>query len=211
MEETLLTETDIAARRVEDAMSGVAAGLKRNADPSSNPLADVSFTLRNGQLIPQSASPSARRNFMTSFGAFLRDEARLPVYDSVARVYRKGIQVPPNFSRDSTDGKGGKTAVSAAASPLPPEERELVTKPGTARQLMKSRVDQDAYVQEEAFQQASQEGFDILRRNVVSQRRSPETTPDERSRTVSRSRAFSELLKESDGGLLPRLSDRGLE
>jgi signal transduction histidine kinase len=62
-----------------------------------------------------------------------------------------------------------------------------------------------------AFQQAADEGFEIAPRNVVPQQPLLAATQDARSKTVSRSRAFAELLTESDGGLLPHLTDEGLE
>jgi signal transduction histidine kinase len=72
------------------------------------------------------------------------------------------------------------------------------------------------------FEQVSQEGFEVHPRNVISK---SSAAPDlkqkpagmapaaeaDRSRTVSRSRSFAELSSESDGGLLPYMSDHGLE
>jgi signal transduction histidine kinase len=202
LEEALLAEADLAARRVEEAVRGVAAELEGDADrlSSSNPLVGVPFRLEDGRLALPPLSPSAHQNFTASFGAFLRNEARLPVYDSVARVYRKEIQTPPTFKiRGKMDGN---------ETPAPsPSAGEL--KPSPPSSEVSAALDSGA--REEAFQQASREGFEILRRNVVSQASQSPAAADERSKTVSRSRGFSELLEESSGGLLPRLSDRGLE
>jgi signal transduction histidine kinase len=224
LEETLLAEADLVARRIEEAMSAAAAALEREAGrlSPSNPLVEAPFTLQDGRLSLPDLPLAVRRDFMDSFGAFLRDGARLPVYDSVVRVYRKEIQTPRS-------GSGGKIAGDRAPAPRPqaadlsalsePRQESLSlaeiegeAAAGFAQKSMKSlaAAAPAPNAREDAFQQASREGFEILYRNVVSQKRQSEATP-ERSKTVARSRAFSELLAESDGGLLPRLSDRGLE
>ncbi|MDR3231875.1 MAG: HAMP domain-containing histidine kinase [Synergistaceae bacterium] len=256
LEETLLTEADLAVRGVEELMNDIAARLERDANSgvlSSNPLADVSFALRDGRLV---LSGRAQENFTASFGAFLRGGARLPVYDSVARVYRKEMQEPQlekTFEKSRAPsatvgiGENFRAAEAPPASPMPmpdmPETESVESEnyeganenavrkaaaaknsmprvpsrgkglpDGTGRQLAENRIAVDSAAREEAFLQASQEGFEISQRNVVSQaRQSPAGARDERSRTVSRSRDFAELSSGSSGGLLPRLSDEGLE
>ena len=239
LEETLLAEADIVVRGIEETISAAAAELEREAGrlSPSNSLVDASFTLRDGQIVLPVLPFSVRRDFMESFGAFLRNEVRLPIYDSVARVYRKEIQreeiqkkeiqtplseinsdgdeIPVSFSPEPSDAPAelsAKPFIWDSAALSQKEEEKPIREGEAARPRQKNNpiaVDSDA--REDAFQQASREGFEILRRNVMSQARLAEAEPDERSKTVSRSRAFSELLAESSGGLLPRLSDRGLE
>ena len=245
LEGALLAEADLAAGRIAELMTDLAAELQKEAenafaDPGSA-LVEVSFSLRNGDLELSEAPAAAKENFMSSFGVFLLGEARLPAYDSIVRVYRKEMQPLPE--EDKADGASYETfsesrRTFAPSDPLPEEQeapriaatlsaprvRQEPPAPampskskkapsGIERQMAESSIAADSEVREEAFKQASAKGFDILLRNVLPQNlQSPAAAvPDERSKTVSRGRTFGELLNESDGGLMPRLSDRGLE
>lgn len=251
LEGTLLAEVDLAARRVEELTNEIFAELQRDSS-RANPLADVPFTLNGGRLVSEGSGP-AREKFMIAFGAFLQESARLPVYDSIARVYRKEMGAIGDERAQAAAPYASRPGVSAAAKPdraapaapsasaptpaetsSPPDanmEAEtaanapiLLQEPqearptakngaGSMRQATKSKIATDSAVREEAFNQASMEGFEISKRNVAPQSQGAlaATTPDERSETVSRGRTFEELQREWDGGLLPRLSDNGLD
>lgn len=239
LEGALLAETDLAARKVEELMAEIQTDLEGNAFllDRSNPLVDVPFILENGRLSVADAPPSNKEIFMTSFGAFLRGDARLPLYDSIARVYRKEMQPPPSVSYERLGSAFDAASVSSsyketdvsenerqavvsaptAASPkvfpnAPSVSRKKAAPGGIERQLEESRIASDPVLREDAFRKAELKGFEISQRNVAPQKQqlAKNTAQDERSKTVSQSRTFGELLDESSGGLLPRLGEQGL-
>ena len=244
LEGTLLAEVDLAARRVEELTNEIFAELQANSS-HTNPLVDVPFTLQGDRIDLQGSGP-ARERFMIAFGAFLQEGARLPVYDSIARVYRKGMGTldaetttasslssyakrqdaspPAAYGRSAPEPMAAAPGFEAAdvSESSVPEAQDAQTEQkvqkiapvtGAARQLSKRRIATDSAVREEAFNQASMEGFEISKRNVAPQGQGilAQAPADERSETVSRGRTFAELQGEWDGGLLPRLSDSGLE
>ena len=233
LESTLLTEVNLAAREVERLMNRILLQLENDENTS---LVDVPFILQDGTLTLLGGSDVTREAFAASFGAFLRGSARLPMYDNIAQVYRKEMQTP-SYSADSarSASSGGSPFFTSSfydsqhegeevfslassillptpsASPAPSQQKEAPR--GIDRQLMKSQISANADLREEAFNKASQEGFEIVQRNVMPQAQQflADVVQDERSRTVSQSRTFAELRREADSGLLPRLSDLGLE
>lgn len=230
LEEALLAEVDLAAREIGELMDEIFAGLRKDAS-RANPLADVPFVMRDGRVITAGDAP-ARERFMATFGPFLQEGARLPVYDSIARVYRKEMAAsggapaasplphktqtapataPPapsgligsSFESDETFEPGHEERAVLAASPPPHKTRTtLTTAPPAA----------NSAAREDAFTRASREGFEVSKRNVAPQGQGAlaQAPADGRSETVSRGRTFAELRIERDGGLLPRLADDGL-
>ncbi|GHV35229.1 hypothetical protein FACS1894187_07500 [Synergistales bacterium] len=156
------------------------------------PLVGVSFVVRDGLVLPEA---SENKDFMASFGAFLQGGESLPVYDHIARVYRKEMQLP----------------VPAPAAELKLPDMADGIADGIALQIGKSSVLTDSETLNKAYSKAHQEGFEISMRNTAQSAEQSPAALDERSGIVSRSRFFAELLNESDGGILPRMSGRGLE
>jgi signal transduction histidine kinase len=259
LEGALLAEVDLAAGRVEAAVSGLYDELLRESlEPGfdlmawrSNPFVGVPFELRDGALLLPGAAPSEREKFMESFGGFLTGRTRLPVYEGIARVYKHEMKSYPEARPDAgrerpgqredapSDAPGTENSAREAKADLAAPEQQVMFEPAAApeapksiqkssagidRQVAGSLIASDPEAEEDAFEQASREGFEILQRNVVPQakgiqRPAPESVPPEspdeayggRSNTVSRNRSFAELMAESEGGLLPRPSDDGLE
>ncbi len=248
LEGTLLVEADLTAQRIEELMDEVSAGLRENASTlpadraalpawlskwkDGNALVEVPFALQNGRLFLPPLSPPAEASFKNDFATFLQNGARLPIYDSIARVYRKEMQeqtAPSSFRVGASepvlhDAKIEQEKVSApeaedrapsiAAMPESSAAKKVrMPSGGSAQKQAESKIATNPAVREDAFRQAESEGFSILQRNVMpqGQRVPADHTQDERSRTVSRGRTFGELLNESPSGLLPRLSERGLE
>jgi signal transduction histidine kinase len=86
---------------------------------------------------------------------------------------------------------------------------------GVERQKAAGRIATDSTLREETFRKAEKEGFRLLQRNVMPQAQVQMTPPggakEERSKTVSRGRSFRDLSLEGEWGLLPRLSETGLD
>jgi len=109
---------------------------------------------------------------------------------------------------------------SAGAPPAPPAApsfnpltllRKAAAPGGAERQMAESRITADSALREEVFRKAEEEGFELLQRNVAPVARTPSAVESlkEPSRTVARGKRFDELRAESQGGLLPKLSDDG--
>jgi signal transduction histidine kinase len=250
LEGALVAEVGLAARRVEQLIEDVRGSLARDVKSKSSPerwfdmnaMVETVFELEGDNLSVFSPYAGRERNFRESFGGFLTDGERLPVYDLVTRIYR----IEPEVSEDGPETQGrmfsgvtGKSSVPAGA--------------GISRQIAGSRMETDYAARDDAFRQATDEGFEIMSRNVVPMKadkpaaaeneaqleieaaaRVPDNVPyaenlqpapaqakiaqkppadidGERSKTVSKSKSFAELSGESDGGLLPLLSEDGLE
>jgi signal transduction histidine kinase len=213
LEEALAAEVGLAARRVEELVRDARDSLARDVQSGAgarvgwaktNPVAGTAFTLRDGVLSVYASDRGAERNFRENFGKFLDGSARMSTYDLVTRIYKT--------------------------------ERE-------PRQMIESKMETDASAREEVFKQASDEGFEIMNRNVIPMSKgtsgagTPQTPPaasaraggnarklfipglvpefedasSVRSQTVSKSKSFAELSGESDYGLLPYMSEYGLE
>ncbi|HPF85745.1 MAG TPA: HAMP domain-containing sensor histidine kinase [Aminivibrio sp.] len=100
-----------------------------------------------------------------------------------------------------------------AAAPLPaPAKKAAAPQGGIERQMAQSMAAADPAFREELFRKAEEEGFSLLQRNVAPQAgAAPSPEREERSGTVARGKSFAALRSESEGGFLPRLSERGLE
>jgi signal transduction histidine kinase len=207
MESALITEVDMAAQSVERLILDATDSLRRdssNPDWGSNPLAGTMFDLTSGHLEIR-GSRTDSLNFQENFGGFLSNGARLPTYDLVTSVYAPMPQSEP----------GG----------------------GIYRQRVNALMETDPETREDIFSQAENEGFKTHSRNVspqmsktlsqkqvpdvVAQSPSPELaemdfasdapSPLPRSRTVSKNSSFAEITSRSRDGLLPYITDYGLE
>lgn len=250
LEGALLAEVNLTVGRIGELLAEATAQLQREAPAlvrhpaaawrGGNPLVAVPFRVEEGRLLfPGDVSEGERRKFMESFGPFLTGNAELPVYDSLARVYRRelsgvadvpdasdtkeaveSVQMPSVFEVSSPLPRERSDATGLAASPTIPAAAPAQKRlSGAERQRVESRIAMDEAVREQAFEQAESEGFEIAQRNVLPQALmsaapalvAPEAQPaDDRSGTVSRSSTLSELTAESDHGLLPRVRDDGL-
>ncbi|MEA4881883.1 MAG: HAMP domain-containing sensor histidine kinase [Synergistaceae bacterium] len=249
LEETLLAEANLAASRTNSMLKDIETELEteaRSLAPSAgalrdweeeNPLVAVSFFLRGGELILPPHSPAEKNTFLRDFAPFLLDEKTLPVYDSIAAVYRKEMgraRLPvegesllrAEKKNTSFEGMKEETPPKAPAPEGPAdsaggEEALSVSKglsssplPGRERQLAESSIAEDPVLREKVFQKAQDEGFDVLQRNVTLREKSARSrkgTDEERSGTVVRERSFSDLAGESRRGLLPLLSGETLQ
>ncbi|MDR1944094.1 MAG: HAMP domain-containing histidine kinase [Synergistaceae bacterium] len=233
LESALMAEVQMAARGVEAAMDNIFYELLRSVPQWApdyvswveNPLVGAPFLLSGGVLVLPAAQSAGAERFPAPFEAFLNGSSRLPVYDSVARIYRREAENPgyggdKNF--DSLSPSDGASAQKARrAAPKPPAQKTG----GIARQEMESIIASAPEAREDAFRQASEEGFEIAVRNVAPQasiarmKKTPEApSPSpvfqerkELSGTVSRSQSLGELMNTSGGGILPYLSENGLE
>lgn len=249
LEETLLAEANLAASRTNSLLQAIETELEmeaRSLTPSAvslrswgekNPLVAVPFFLRGGDLILPPLTPAEKNAFLKDFVPFLRDEETLPVYDSIAAVYRKemgkeslpieGESLLRAGIRDSSFEEGKEEAPPKAPAPeeLKPSaggEQPLTASkraspsplPGRERQLAESALAEDPVLREKVFQKAQEEGFDVLQRNVTLPEKSApaqQKMDEERSGTVVRERSFSDIAGESRGGLLPLLSGETLQ
>ncbi len=249
LEETLLAEANLAASRTNSLLQAIETELEmeaRSLTPSAvslrgwgekNPLVAVPFFLRGGDLILPPLPPAEKNAFLKDFAPFLRNEETLPVYDSIAAVYRKEmgeerlpIEGDPLLRagiRDSSfEGRKEEAPPKAPApegpkpsvggeSPLTASKRASPSPlPGRERQLAESALAEDPVLREKVFQKARDEGFDVLQRNVTLPEKSApaqQKGDEERSGTVVREQSFSDLAGESRGGLLPLLSGETLQ
>jgi signal transduction histidine kinase len=107
--------------------------------------------------------------------------------------------------------------ISAPAAPLPAPSLGTVAPKmsapgGMERQMAESRIAADSALREQVFRKAEEEGFELLQRNVAPLARAPSVPEaEEPSKTVARGKRFDEVYAGSLGGLLPRLSDGGLD
>ncbi|MDR3331291.1 MAG: HAMP domain-containing histidine kinase [Synergistaceae bacterium] len=224
LESALLAEVDLASRRAEIALRDLYESLERQVAASGadlaalrrNRFADVPFAIRGENLFSTPDAPEpAREKFLDSFGAFLLGNERLPVYEGIAQVYRKEMRSEadmfPYSEMEPSKADSGETRAARTQG-----------KTGVARRMAESLLASDQEARNDAFEQASKEGFEIVERNVAPQAqgvsqnqtvvaKAQDASRTEWSRTVSRSRSFAEMTNESNGGLLPRLSGEGLE
>ncbi|MDR3322327.1 MAG: hypothetical protein LBS93_07755, partial [Synergistaceae bacterium] len=272
LEVSLMAEVDSVARGAGEAIELIASGLERDAESfwgefedrgeifapcaasflrgwwAGSGLIGVPFFIERGELTILDGAEQDRignygRNFLTeSFGAFLTGEARLPVYEGLARIYRRDAGELENLAGDEASyGSRHSGAVSASLAPGKPDvpgspeklgeqfepEKEAdraenamktsalaVKNDGMKQQIAETLIASDPGAREDAFRQASDEGFEIMTRNVSPTSpaaRSAGAPPEDwRSGTVAMSRSFREMKAESNWGLLPYLSENGL-
>lgn len=205
LESSLLAEADQMADRIAGLTDELLKSLARDCS-RGNPLVGARFVLRDGKMSVDSEGDE-RNSFLFAFGSFLTEGARIPVYDSIAQVYRKSMAAPElaaGAGRNYSPRQDASYSVSSVASTLdmPADENEAG--------LLAAGIAPEPAERDEAFKHASRAGFEITERNVEPQSKkayTPKTPPDQRSETVSRTRTFEELLRERDSGLLPRLVD----
>jgi signal transduction histidine kinase len=250
LEGALIAEVDLAARRVEQLLEDVRGSLALDVKSKSSPerwfemnaIVETVFELKGNDLSVFSPYAGRERNFRENFEGFLTDGERLPVYDLVTRIYRIEQE-----TRESGPEAHWQTSYDVT------EKSSVPAGVGISRQIAGSRMETDYAARDNAFKQATDEGFEIMSRNVVPMKsdkpaiaeneamaeieiaaRAPDNVtyaenpspapaqsdvaPDplaaldgERSKTVSKSKSFAELSGESAGGLLPYLSEDGLE
>ncbi|MDR1916982.1 MAG: HAMP domain-containing histidine kinase [Synergistaceae bacterium] len=236
-----MAEVDLASARIGQMMDEIRAALKSEASmfmesdtslvsgwSEMNPLVETAFTLRDGRIETSFESVGAKK-LRTTFGSFLERGERMPTYDLVTRIYRYEAHDEPEIGKKQKIENETIMSDSDYMEPSPPSVPASgysvdVTpgkSPGITKQQMQSRMASDPEAREDLFEQASREGFEILKRNVAVQTpiigsdtesaskalRSSET----RSGTVSRRSSFKDLTSVDDDGLLPNLSDDGLQ
>jgi signal transduction histidine kinase len=277
LELSLLAEVDSIGRRAEEVMDGIASGLEGDAGfffnaldgaPSGcalnslsdwaqrNPAADVPFLIDDGELLfPEGLSAERKDTFLAYFGDFLEKGSRLPIYEGLARIYRRDAgderRLMPDLSEgifdisaqlqgssaretrardvehaEETEAQALSEVAELAGSQAEKAQKNFAKNAGMERQIAENLIASDPRAREDAFRQASDEGFEIMKRNVApatpEQRQTEKAehaenagfdlpTGDGRSRTVAMSRSFDELKSESDGGIIPYFSDGGLE
>lgn len=194
LEVSLMSEVNLAANRVADLLDTIEGELEGEASEiPSNPslfegwsgggrLTDCPFLVSGGKLFISANSGPAGRRLLASFGPFLRGQAEIPFFEGIAGVYRK-------------------------------ELHDLAAAPGTERQVAESMITADSALRDEVLRRAEREGFELMQRNVVPVAPAPQADEEktEASRTVSRGRSFEELRAESGAGILPRITDDGME
>ncbi len=194
LEVSLMSEVNLAANRVADLLDTIEGELEGEASEiPSNPslfegwsgggrLTDCPFLVSGGKLFISANSGSAGRRLLASFGPFLRGQAEIPFFEGIAGVYRR-------------------------------ELHDLAAAPGTERQVAESMITADSALRDEVLRRAEREGFELMQRNVVPVAPAPlvDEEKTEASRTVSRGRSFEELRAESGSGILPRITDDGME
>jgi len=194
LEVSLMSEVNLAANRVADLLDTMEGELEGEASEiPSNPslfegwygggrLTDCPFLVSGGKLFIPPNSGSAGRRLLAAFGPFLRGQAEIPFFEGIAGVYRR-------------------------------ELHDLAAAPGTERQVAESMITADSALRDEVLRRAEREGFELMQRNVVPVAPAPLADEEkvEASRTVSRGRSFEELRAESGAGILPRITDDGME
>lgn len=111
----------------------------------------------------------------------------------------------------------GKTEAPVSGAFAPDPRAKMAAPKGLVQQLVSGFLKSDAAVEEDTYQKAVREGFQMLERNVLPQAalQAPalfmERVSPVRSKTVVQGRLFADLRREGRSGILPRLSDEGLE
>ncbi|MCL2684606.1 MAG: HAMP domain-containing histidine kinase [Synergistaceae bacterium] len=204
-----------------------------------NPLAGVRFTLSAGRLDLSGGSDETAA-FRDNFEEFLLQGESLPTYELVTRAYRTSgimrqregalLETDPLaedriFGRAESEGfvtyprnvapqktSQARSSLNASPAPTPPAPNPLAARMsgpeagGTSRAILPESPLQDMESAqpnespaefEEALYDAMVDIFD--------------SQPTFRSKTVSKRRSFSELVSEAPFGLLPNVTDYGLE
>lgn len=110
-----------------------------------------------------------------------------------------------------------KTEAPVSEAFAPDPRAKMAAPKGLVKQLVSGFLKNDAAMEEETYQKAVREGFQMLERNVLPQAalQAPallmERASPVRSKTVVQGRLFADLRREGRSGILPRLSDEGLE
>ena len=229
MEASLLAEVDLTSSGINRLMADVTESLMLDAldGLGGSPLVGVRFTLYGGRL-NLSSSVDEASIFRDKFEGFLMRGERLPTYELVTRVYKT--------SDASALATGARYEDARAVSPS--ERRQ--SQSGITRQRNSALLETDPYAEDIMLEQAEYEGFETYSRNVTPQKlsapyQSQNAAPAPplarmfdteavqieplqmdsprvfRSRTVSKYRSFSELTSEASHGLVPNLTDYGLE
>lgn len=206
---------------------------------SRQPLVAVPFLLFQGVLSVPGGEPSEKRAFLQSFGPFLREEGALPIYNRVTDVYRRWMREPEasrapasSFSDEAEESRKSTAHSplpealdilafsSSASAPMPlapalrsPQELLEEDSPKSASEApLPSEETPPPEERGDAYWQAARQGFHPLQRNVLPQARPETRSPDHaRSAFVSRQSTLDTLRRQGKSGLLPRLSDGGLE
>lgn len=155
-------------------------------------------------------------------------DARLPVYDLVTRIYRTEPRMessePASQPMSSYGNAGIYRQMTESRMAADTEARdEVFTQASEAGfeivqrnvvpQAKKSLPEQTEEIAVDAYSSPMPGGeFDLESKVAIPGLAAGNVTfRMTRSKTVSRSRSFAELSSESDGGLLPYISDEGLE
>ena len=153
------------------------------SDPS--PAAKTAASGGSGR-IPEAAPPA---------GSYHETESGRADEDKVAAI-------PPAAPRALSNTK------TAPVRPLPAPD-------AAARRKAAERIATDSSLREKTFRKAEDEGFQVLQRNVMPQVQAQTAvagiTGGERSKTVSRGRSFADLSREGSRGMLPRITEAGLD
>lgn len=136
--------------------------------------------------------------------------------ESAAHEETEGAEFLLAPARESLS-TAGKTEAPVFEAFAPDPRAKMVAPKGFVQQLVSGFLKNDAAVEEETYQKAVREGFQMLERNVLPQAalQAPalfmERAAPVRSKTVVQGRLFADLRREGPSGILPRLSDEGLE
>ena len=229
METSLLAEVDLTSSGINRLMADVAESLRLDALEESggsplgvNPLVSTRFTLSRGRL-DLSGGDGEAEIFRDNFEGFLLKGERLPTYELVTRTYKTS------------------DALTQPAAARPDDARQSKSNSiGISRQRNSALLETDPYAEDMMLEQAEYEGFETYSRNVTPQKlpapyqslsaapappsaqmlikEAAQAEPIQmdspqvfRSRTVSKYRSFSELTLEASQGLVPNITDYGLE
>jgi signal transduction histidine kinase len=162
MENSLLSEVELAALSVERLMTEAEDSLRRDsreAGWAGNKLAGVSFELSGGRLSTFGAADEILR-FRSTFEDFLLNGERLPTYDLVTRIYRASENSPfKSVPQEYYGSVSGETA----------EKPSVPDASGMRKQMAESLLETDYGAGDEIFSQAEREGFSTYQRNVAPQ------------------------------------------
>ena len=222
METSLMSEADLAARSVAQLMLDVRNSLRRDAPGAltGNPLTSVTFDLDSGRLSVSGPAEGARR-FRENFAGFLTEGVRVPTYDLVTRVYR----TEPGMTREEpstrkTDGSGTARQQMNAKMETDAEARDEIFEQAEYEgfktysrnvepQSQNMRSMPGAPAETQAAQPSSLAPPSVM--NAAKIKKSDIEPPPLRSKTVSKNRSLAELSSESADGLIPYMTDEGLE
>lgn len=221
LEDALLAEAKLSAGKIETLLHQLSEKLQKEASEKfsdihklyqwreQNEFVNVAFIISNRRIELAAPNRAEQELFKNSFGLFLTDQKSLPIYESIAQVYRKEMQPLNKIGSSKTNKYKATSSASDRVSletPPTPSPKPLPQKKGVERQIAESSLASDPKLREQAFEEIAEKGFGISQRNITVTK-----VPSDFSNTVSLERYFSQIREESQGGLLPHLSDQGLE
>ncbi len=236
---TLLAETSYVSSLIDNRLLQIKQQLDESIDPpaldnleesfsrwkQSMPLVEVPFLVSAERQIlwPRYDEPlsEAEESFLEWNKRFLKDEARIPVFENVALAYKEDIlaSVPAEAGRSVPSVN--QAALQEVTSDRYPgaEDDSSYFKTGAISEEYKSQEALSTFQQSEplrkqVYEKARQEGQQVLYRNVeVASGLDQEQTVDNRqqeSMFISELLNFSQIIAEGEKGIIPRLIDNRL-